>query len=92
LRQLIDQLRKTASPVAVLLAGAADDKVTIVAGMSHELVARGGDAGRWVREVAAIVEGGGGGKPDMAQAGGKSPHKLPQALEKARQLAAEMLT
>ena len=59
--------------------------MTLVAGVSRDLVARGLSAGNWVREVAPVVGGGGGGRPDMAQAGGKQPDKLPQALEKARQ-------
>ena len=85
LRGLIDQLRKTASPVAVLLASCpGKDKVLLVAGVSHDLVDQGVHAGNWVRDVAAVVGGGGGGKPDMAQAGGKQPEKLPEALETAR--------
>jgi len=84
MRQLIDQLRKTASPIAVLLAAAqGSDKVLLVAGVSHELVERGASAGDWVREVAKLVDGSGGGKPDMAQAGGKDPSKLPEALQQA---------
>ena len=85
MRQLIDQLRKKSSPVAVLLAARqADDKLSLVAGISRDLVAKGLSAGSLVREVAPVVGGGGGGKPDMAQAGGKQPEKLPQALEAAR--------
>ncbi len=84
MRQWIDQLRKTASPVAVLLASVqANDKVLIVAGISRDLVKQGLHAGNWVRAVSQVVGGGGGGKPDMAQAGGKQPKKLPQALEVA---------
>ena len=91
LRQLIDQLRKNASPVAVLLGGGSGDKVLLVAGLSRDLVERGADAGRWVREAAQEVGGSGGGKPDMAQAGGKHPDRLPDALEKARAVIADML-
>ena len=85
MRQLIDQMRKTASPVAVLLASREDDKVTIVAGISRDLQARGLDAGKWIRGAAEAVGGKGGGKPDMAQAGGKHPEKLPAALDEAPQ-------
>ncbi len=84
MRQLIDQLRKTASPVAVLLGSVADGKVTLVAGISHELEARGINAGAWIRGAAEVVGGRGGGKPDMAQAGGKHPEKLAEALQAAR--------
>ncbi|MEX0978264.1 MAG: alanine--tRNA ligase, partial [Pirellulales bacterium] len=68
MRQLIDQLRKTASPVAVLLGSASDGKVTLVAGISNELQTRGINAGGWIKGAAEVVGGSGGGKPDMAQA------------------------
>ncbi len=85
LRQLIDQIRQTSAPCAVLLATAdADDRVTLVAGVSRDLQGKL-HAGNWVKEVAPVVGGGGGGKPDMAQAGGKDPAKLGAALEKAKQ-------
>ncbi len=85
LRQLIDQVRKKADSTAILFAAATgEDKVLLVAGLSRDLIQRGLSAGNWVRDVAPVVGGGGGGKPDMAQAGGKHPEKLPAALEKAR--------
>ena len=84
MRQLIDQIRKSVAPSAVLLAAReGDDKVTLVAGLSRELVDRKISAGSWVKEVAGVVGGGGGGRPDMAQAGGKIPAKTPEALERA---------
>ncbi|MFV2067524.1 MAG: alanine--tRNA ligase [Pirellulales bacterium] len=92
MRGLIDQLRKKAAPVAVLLASReGDDKVTIVAGLSRDLVDQGGDAGKWVGGVARLLGGGGGGRPDMAQAGGKRPEQLPEALEAARQQFEQMM-
>jgi len=91
MRQLIDQLRKTSSPVAVLLGAAADDKVTLVAGISRDLQDRGLNAGDWIRSAAEVVGGRGGGKPDMAQAGGKHPEKLGAALQAARASAQELL-
>ena len=86
LRQTIDQLRRKAAPVAVLLANRQEEekKVTLIAGLSRDLVDRGLDAVKWVKATAAVVDGGGGGRPDMAQAGGKLPEKLPEALEAAR--------
>ena len=64
---------------------------SLVAGISRDLESRGVSANDWVREVAAVVNGSGGGRADMAQAGGKSPEKLPHALETARQTIANML-
>jgi alanyl-tRNA synthetase len=86
LRQIIDQIRRKAAPVAVLLANRQEEekKVTLIAALSRDLVERGLDAVAWVRAAAAVVDGGGGGRPDMAQAGGKLPEKLPEALEAAR--------
>ncbi len=86
MRQLIDQIRKKTESSAVLLATCqGDSKVVLVAGVSRNLVDRGCSAGNWVREVAPVVGGGGGGKPDMAQAGGKNPDKVPEALVKAKE-------
>ena len=86
MRQLIDQIRKRTTSSAVFLATSTEDgKVILVAGVSHDLVDQGIKAGDWVKKVAPVVGGGGGGKPDMAQAGGKEPDKLPQALEEANQ-------
>jgi alanyl-tRNA synthetase len=86
LRQLIDQLRRKASPLAVLLGTREDEakKVTLIAGLSRELVDRKLDAVAWVKSASALVGGAGGGRPDMAQAGGKLPEKLPAALAAAR--------
>jgi alanyl-tRNA synthetase len=86
LRQLIDQLRRKAAPVAVMLGNRQDEesKVTLIAGLSRDLVDRGLDAVAWVRSAAGIVGGSGGGRPDMAQAGGKHPEKLPAAFVAAR--------
>ncbi|MCP6588916.1 DHHA1 domain-containing protein, partial [Klebsiella pneumoniae] len=61
MRQLIDQLRKTASPVAVLLGSGGDGKVTLVAGISRDLEARGLHAGNWIKSAAELVGGRGGG-------------------------------
>ncbi len=84
MRQLIDQVRQKNLPVAIYLAAAnGPDKVLLVAGVSRELVARGVSAGDWVRETAPAVGGGGGGKPDLAQAGGKQPENIQLCLKKA---------
>ncbi|HEY7120046.1 MAG TPA: DHHA1 domain-containing protein, partial [Tepidisphaeraceae bacterium] len=84
LRAAIDSLKKKAGSVAVLLASANGEKVTFIAAVSDDLVAKGLKAGDWVRETAKVAGGGGGGRPQMAQAGGKDPSKLPDALSAAR--------
>jgi alanyl-tRNA synthetase len=92
MRQLIDQIRKKISPSAIFLAAVeGEGKVVLVAGVSRDLVEKGVSAGNWVRDVAPLVGGGGGGKPDLAQAGGKQPENLPAALAKAREVAKTML-
>lgn len=85
MRQWIDQIRKKSTvPVAVLLATQDGDKVTFISGISQALVERGLSAGKWITPVATACGGGGGGKPDLAQAGGKDPAKLPAALQVAK--------
>jgi alanyl-tRNA synthetase len=84
LRQMIDVLRRKAgTALAVLLVSTAEGKVQLAAGLTPDLVARGLHAGKWLKEVAPVVGGGGGGRPDLAQAGGKDPSKIPDALERA---------
>jgi len=93
LRQLIDQIRRKGAPAAVMLGARQDEgKVMLVAGLSRDLVERGADATSWIKQVAGIVKGGGGGRADMAQAGGKLPDKLPDALAAARIAIEEMLS
>ncbi len=94
MRQWIDQIRKgNDENTAVLLASrSGDDKVTLVCGLSKSLVDRKMSAGVWITPVAETVGGGGGGKPDLAQAGGKIPAKLPEALTVARKVIAEMIS
>ena len=84
MRQLIDVLRrKHETGLAVLLMTAADGKVQLVAGLTQDLIAQGLHAGNWLKEVAPVVGGGGGGRADLAQAGGKSPDQIPAAMAEA---------
>ena len=93
MRQLIDVLRRNApGGLAVLLAATREGKVLLAAGLTPNLVERGMHAGNWMKEVAPIVGGGGGGKPEFAQAGGKDPSKIEQALNHAREVAARQLS
>ena len=93
MRGWIDQIRKKSDgPTAVLFGAAQGDKVVLVGGLSRDLVDRGLKAGEWVGATARVVGGGGGGRPDMAQAGGKDPAKLPEAIEQARKTMTENLS
>ena len=93
LRNLIDQIRRKLSSVAVMLGAKQDgEKVLLVAGASRDLVEQGFDCVQWVRHVAAILQGGGGGRADLAQAGGKLPDKLPEALQAAQQFFTQTKT
>ena len=83
LRDLGDRIRDQAGSAAVLLASVSDGKVQLMATITKDLVAKGLNAGKLVKEAATITGGGGGGRPDMAQAGGKDPGKVPEALAKA---------
>ncbi len=92
MRGWIDQIRKKSDgPTAVLFAAAQGPKVLFVGGLSKALVERGLKAGDWVGGAAKITGGGGGGRPDMAQAGGKDATKLPEALEAAKASMREQL-
>ncbi len=70
--------------VAIVLGSSAAGKVSLVAAVTPELVARGVKAGSIVKVAAQVAGGGGGGKDTMAQAGGRDPDKLPEALAAAR--------
>ncbi len=92
MRQLIDVLRrKQPTELAVLLASSAEGKVNLAAGLTADLIAQGLHAGQWLKDVAPVVGGGGGGRPDLAQAGGKVPDKIPDALERALSFVQEKL-
>jgi alanyl-tRNA synthetase len=84
LLDLADRIKSKAGDAAVVLGGAADGKVALVASFSEAVVERGLSAAEVVREAAAIVGGGGGGRENVAQAGGRDASKLDEALAKAR--------
>jgi alanyl-tRNA synthetase len=90
LLSVADSLKKQAGSYGILIASAADGKVSFVAAVSDDLIAKGLKAGDWIREAAKATGGGGGGRPQMAQAGGKDPAKLPDALKVAREYAARV--
>ncbi|MGD7044065.1 alanine--tRNA ligase [Jeotgalibacillus proteolyticus] len=81
LRTMADDVKnKLGSGILVLIA-VQGEKVQIIACVTKDLIDQGYHAGKLVKEVAAICEGGGGGRPDMAQAGGKNPSKVDEALQ-----------
>ncbi|MCL2744276.1 MAG: alanine--tRNA ligase, partial [Planctomycetaceae bacterium] len=89
LRQLVDQIRtKTAvksESIAMLFSSVQGDKVTLVAGLSKDLVEKKLDAIEWLKSVSPIVGGkGAGGRPDLAQGGGKDKTKLPELFTAAK--------
>lgn len=91
LRELSDWFRDRLKSVVVVLATVTDDKPKIIATVTDDLVGRGLHAGKLVKEVAGVVGGGGGGKPTMAEAGGRDAGKLPEALAKVEALVAAAL-
>ena len=92
-RTAIDSLKKKAKSAAIVLGVPGEDgKVMLLAGVTDDLIKKGLKAGDIVKEIAPIVGGGGGGRPDMAQAGGKDAAKLSDALAKAKALIAEKLS
>ena len=84
LRTLLDQLKDKLGSAVVVLGSRSDDGVRLVAGVTKDLTATI-KAGDLIREVAAMVGGKGGGRPDFAQAGGSNPEALPEALASVRQ-------
>jgi alanyl-tRNA synthetase len=91
-RAAVDMLKKKAKSAAIVVGFVDEDKANLLAGVTEDLVNRGLKAGDIVKKIAPIVDGGGGGRPHMAQAGGKSPEKIDQALQKAVQLIKQKLT
>ncbi len=85
LRTLGDRIRDRLDPVAILLGSKGTDKVLLLSMVSKSLTKAGLHAGNAVKQAAQICGGGGGGRPDMAQAGGRLPEKLPEALEQSRE-------
>ena len=84
LLELSDKVKQTLGDSAVVLGAAVDGRVHLVANFSPAAVERGLKAGDVVRVAAQITGGGGGGRDTMAQAGGRDPEKLPDALAAAR--------
>lgn len=91
LRDLGDQLKEKLGEGVVVLASVAGGKVSLLAMVTDEAQKAGAHAGNLIKGMAAIVGGGGGGRPNMAQAGGKNPAKVPEALEAAADILADQI-
>lgn len=91
LREMGDWFRDKLGSGVVVLGTVLNDKPSLIAMVSDDLVKRGLHAGKLVKSVAQVVGGGGGGRPTMAQAGGREANKLADALNKVEELVAEAL-
>lgn len=80
LREMSDWLRNRLGSLVIVLGAVIDEKPSFVAAITPDLVERGLKAGTLIKEIARVVGGGGGGKPTLAQAGGRDPNKLDDAL------------
>ena len=92
LRDLGDQLKGKLGEGVVVLASAGEGKVSLMATATDGVMKMGAHAGNLVKGIAGCVGGGGGGRPNMAQAGGKNPAGIPDALKKAEEVLESQLT
>ena len=86
LRELGDQLKEKLSDGVVVLLSEKEGKVNLIAMATEGAMAKGAHAGNLIKGIAAVVGGGGGGRPTMAQAGGKNPAGIEEAIAKAREI------
>ena len=91
LRDLGDQLKEKLGEGVVVLASVNSGKVNLLAMVTDQAQKAGAHAGNLIKGIAAIVGGGGGGRPNMAQAGGKNPDKVPEALKAAGDILADQI-
>ena len=91
LRELGDQLKEKIGEGIVVIASNVDGKVNLMATATDAAMKAGAHAGNLIKEIAKLVGGGGGGRPNMAQAGGKNPEGIDEAIAKAKEVAAAQL-
>jgi len=87
IKEMIDEAKNKYENVAIMLFQKKGEKVLLAAGSKNTPL----KAGDWIKSIAPIVGGGGGGRPDFAQAGGKKPEKINEAIEEAKTYLAEVL-
>ncbi|MEC1757821.1 alanine--tRNA ligase [Schinkia azotoformans] len=85
LRTMVDDLKGKLGSAVIILGAVSGEKVNLTAGVTKDLIEKGYHAGKLIKEVATRCGGGGGGRPDMAQAGGKNPEQLVDALNYAEE-------
>jgi alanyl-tRNA synthetase len=91
-RGQIDRVRQKCGSAFIVFGWVEEEgKVPLIAALTHDLVKRGIKAGDVVKQLAAVVGGSGGGKPDLAQAGGRDASKLPDAIKKAEEIGRGLL-
>ncbi len=91
LRELGDQLKEKLGEGVILLASETEGKVNLMAMATDEAMKKGAHAGNLIKGIASFVGGGGGGRPNMAQAGGKNPGGIAEALEEAVRILEKQL-
>ncbi len=92
IRTQVDRVKQKAGSAVVVVGWIDGDKVGLLAAVSDDVIKKGVKAGDLIKQIAPMVGGGGGGRPNMAQAGGKEPGKLGDALTSARRLVEQQLT
>jgi alanyl-tRNA synthetase len=92
LREMSDWFRDRLGSGVVVLGTVIEGKPNIIATVTQDLTKRGLHAGHLIKEVAKVVGGGGGGKPTMAQAGGKDPARLSEALARVENLVGQTVS
>ncbi|MDQ3856244.1 MAG: alanine--tRNA ligase [Chloroflexota bacterium] len=90
--ELADRLRDRLRSGVIVLGSSLDGKPSVLAVVTKDIVERGGHAGRLVKELAAVMGGGGGGRPDRAEGGGRDPGRLDEALGSVEDIVARQLT
>ncbi|OZH52782.1 hypothetical protein AFK68_22050 [Hydrocoleum sp. CS-953] len=91
LKTAAERLQQKLGESAVVLGSGTEGKVSLVAAFSKSVNGKGLQAGKFIGGIAKMCGGGGGGRPNLAQAGGRDPSKLKEALDSARELLVDGL-
>ena len=91
LKTMADDIKEKNENVVIVLASDTDSKITFVAMASKNAVSAGVHAGKIIKEITAVANGSGGGKPDMAQGGGKDSSKIDEAISLVEKIVTEQI-